>query len=125
MALTGFDPNDVTTFTSKYDISEPKTTFRVRRVLTKKEDTDIEDSVWESRGLGKKQSQQWRAGSRRWKILEAMFSHPSSGWDNFYDSKGEPIPFSVQNLQMIPDKVKDELIEFVKPSRADDDDDRD
>lgn len=125
MALTGYDPQEVVPFSSKFDKEDPKAVFWVRHVLARKEDMDIEDSVWESKGLGKRQHQQWKAGSRRWKILEAMFSHPQSRWENFNDTKGAAIPFSITNIQMIPDKVKDELIEFVKPARLDDEDDRD
>lgn len=125
MALTGYDPQSVVDFISKSDTTPPHTVFHVRRTLNKREDIDIEDSVWESKGLGKKQHQQWRAGSRRWKILEAMFTGAGCGWENFQDSSGTLIPFSIANIQMIRADVQDELIEFVKPAKLDADDEQD
>lgn len=125
MALTGYDPTHVVDFISKSDTTPPHTVFHVRRTLNKREDIDIEDSVWESKGMGKKQHQQWKAGSRRWKILEAMFTGPGCGWENFPDPHGTLIPFSIANIQMIPTSQQDELIDFVKPSKLDEDEDRD
>jgi len=125
MALIGYNPNELITFTSKYDTSDPKTEFVVRPMLTKQEDMGIEDNVWESKGIGKRQHQQWKAGSRHWKILEAMFAHPNAGWKHLKDGQGNDIPFSLQNLQMLPEKVRDELVELVKPPRLTDEDEQD
>jgi len=125
MALTGYDPQEVVPFYSKYDKTEPRVVFWVRHVLDKRADIDTEDNVWESKGMGKRQHQQWKAGSRRWKILEYMFTHSQARWENFNDTKGVPIPFSLQNIQMIEDRVKDELIDFVKPARLDEEDELD
>lgn len=122
MALTGFDPRKVVEFRSKYDTSDPATVFRIRKTLTEREETEIDDSTWESRGVGKKQHQQWKAGTRKWKLLKAIFSGQGCGWQDFSDQDGNPIQFSIENIQYIEDRVKDEILEFVKPAKGDDDD---
>lgn len=122
MALTGFDPRKVVEFRSKHDTVEPRTCFRIRKTLTEQEEKEIEDSVWESKGFGKKQHQQWKAGTRRWKLLRAIFTGAGCGWDNLNDPEGVAIPFSLESIAFIEDHIKDELLEFVKPAKSEDDD---
>jgi len=103
----------VIAFVSKQDTDEPKTVFWIQAVLPPGQTQRLLKAM----GFGSRltfQDYLKREQTAYWKVLEASFSHPKAGWEHFKDSRGNEIPFSMQKLEMIPEHVRNELIDFVK-----------
>lgn len=103
----------VVAFVSRYDTGEPKTVFWIQAVLPPGKAHRLLSAM----GFGRVRTFQDFLKLDQvgfWKILEAAFSHPQARWEHFKDSRGNEIPFSMQRLEMIPEHVRNELIDFVK-----------
>jgi len=103
----------VVAFTSKHDKGEPKTVFWIQAVLPPGQAQRLLKAMGFC-SIRTFQDFLKREQTNYWKVLETAFSHPKAGWEHFKDSRGNDIPFSMRNLQMIPSNVRDEMIDFVK-----------
>jgi hypothetical protein len=104
----------VIAFISKYDKGEPKTVFWLQAVLGPAKARRLLGAL----GFGRRTPtfQDFLQHDQRayWKLLEAAFSHPQARWEHFRDSHGNDIPFSIQNLEMLSENVRDEMVDFIK-----------
>lgn len=76
-------------------------------------DAKLQDEVYKIQGMGNNRRESVRSGTQQNETLKKCLK----GWENFCDSKGQPIPFETDmmvNIGRIKPKVRREIYDYVR-----------
>ncbi len=105
--MRGFDPNVPRDFVVGDECKLPfeqQTIFKIKN-LTVREAEILKNALFRKEGAGEKAVEKLLLGSQERKALEMGLV----GWENFCGQDGRAIPFSLANIDYIPEKYRAEI----------------
>jgi len=110
--LIAIDPSQVYSYVPKIcrDLPKDEQTSFSFTYPTGKQEAMLNDDSIESLVKGKESRQKFKFRANDLKLLELCLK----GWDNFQDANGKDVPFSKENIDRIPSKIRIEIIDKIK-----------
>ena len=123
--IKAMDPSSKSKWVPKCDRSLPEAEqFTITySPLRMKDEANISDDQIQSITKGKKSQYKYQLNRADVKRMELTIK----GWDNFeyptdHDDAGKPVPFSIENIELIPQEIRREYITDITGRENEDDD---